>query len=271
MKQWLLASGLLWFAACAQPTAMTPTASLEEISAERNRQMKMAHGSVKSDYDEVSFSKTDINAMQARLQRVVNQLAPEATKLCREMNGPQANCNLYVELTKGKGLNAHADGEKIVIYMSMVDFAKDDDELAFVLAHEYTHHMMGHVQSAKQNVLGGALLGTLADALAASQGISTSGQFGKMGAQASMLAYSPAFETEADYIALYMLERAKFNINDAPNFWRRMAQNNPQGIYNRTTHPTTPERFVMMSKTIDEINAKKQRGVRLLPNLKPKS
>ena len=92
-----------------------------------------------------------------------------------------------------------------------------------------------------------------------------------MGAQASLLAYSPSFEHESDYIGLYILARAGFDYQNAPEFWRLMSRNNPQGIYNRTTHPTTPERFVAMSKTIEEINAKKAKGLRLLPNFKAKS
>ena len=259
-------------AACAKPTAMTPNVSNAEITAERNRQLKLAKDAERTDYSEVSYNKTDLEGMHQRLQVIVNKLAPEATKMCRELNGPEADCNFLVELSpKGKGVNAHADGTKVVVYPAMVDFTKSDTQLAFVLAHEYTHHMMGHVDSAKTNTLGGVLLGSLADVIAATQGVSTQGQFGKLGVQVGRLTYSPAFEHEADYIGLYILARAGYNIKDAPNFWRAMSTNNPQGIYNRTTHPTTPERFVMMEKTIQEIEAKKQRNMRLLPNLQPEN
>ena len=92
------------------------------------------------------------------------------------------NCDMFIELSgQDKGLNAHADGEKIVINAAMVDFTREEDEqLAFVLAHEYVHHMMGHVDSAKQNVMFGSLAGVIADAVAASQGMSTGGNFGKL-------------------------------------------------------------------------------------------
>lgn len=269
--RWIPAfAGMTLLAACAQPTAMTPQVSREEIAQERATQEQMAHGTAQQDFDEASFSRTDMEPMKERLSKIVSKLAPPATNLCRELNGPEANCNMHVVLSaKGKGLNAHADGKQIVIYPAMVEFAKNDNHLAFILAHEYTHHMMSHVQATQQNVTGGALLGTLADLLAASQGVNTQGQFGQLGAQTALLSYSPEFEHEADYIGLYVLARAGFDYAQAPGFWRDMSRNNPKGIYNRTTHPTTPERFVMMNKTIEEIERKKAAGQKLLPNIRP--
>lgn len=262
-------AGMTLLAACAKPTAMTPRASQDEIARERAEQTNAANESVNQEIEAVSYSKAELEAMHDRLKRVIDKLSPEAIKLCRELNGPNADCNMRVVLSaKGQGLNAHADGEKIVIYAPMVDFTKNDNQLAFILAHEYTHHMMGHVRSTQNNVMGGALLGTLLDAVASSQGINTQGQLGKMGAQTALLSYSPEFEHEADYIGLYILARAEFKVEDAPSFWRQMAKVNKQGIYTRTTHPTTPERFVTMNKTIAEIEQKKANKQRLLPNIR---
>jgi predicted Zn-dependent protease len=270
-KSIIAVAGLLLLAACAQPVAQTPTLTQEEIERERAEQRAFIKNSDNATaYDTKTYSKEDQESMEHTLQAIVGKLAPEATKLCREMNGPEANCDLRVDLAeKGKGVNAHADGEKIVVYPAMVDFAQNETHMAMVLAHEYTHHMMGHVQSTKSNVMGGALIGTLADMLAASQGANTQGQFGKMGANAALLSYSPDFEYEADYIGLYILARAGYPIEEASEFWRLMARYNPQGIYNRTTHPTTPERFVMLEKTVAEIKDKKAKGQRMLPNLLP--
>lgn len=269
MRYIAIGCSLLLLAACAKPTMQTPTISAAEVKAERNNMLKGAHGVVQREFDN-DYTKQEIKAMHARLQRITDKLEPEATKLCHELNGPKGNCDMRVTLsTKQKGLNAFADGKKIVIFANMVDFADDDDQLALVLAHEYVHHIMKHVQASQRNVGAGAILGTIIDAVASSQGMNTGGQLGKLGAQAALLSYSPSFEQEADYVAMYILARAGFNINDAPDFWRKMSRNNPQGIYNRTTHPTTPERFVMLNKTINEINAKKRAGKPLLPNLKP--
>lgn len=269
IQKLFLVAGLLLLTACAKPTAMTPRASDAEIAQERAEQTHMADAAASSQYEGKTFSQSDIEAMKIHLKGVIDKLAPEATTLCRELKGAKANCDMRVVLsTQSKGLNAHADGEKIVMNADMVDFANNDNQLAFILAHEYSHHIMRHVQSTQNNVMGGALLGTLLDALASSQGVNTQGQLGKMGAQTALLSYSPEFENEADYIGLYIVARAGFKVEDAPHFWRQMAKVNKQGIYTRTTHPTTPERFVTMNKTIQEIEFKKANKQRLLPNIR---
>ncbi|NBO18897.1 MAG: peptidase M48 Ste24p, partial [Proteobacteria bacterium] len=110
-----------------------------------------------------------------------------------------------------------------------------------------------------------ALLGVAVDALAGSQGYGTNGEFTKMGASAGVLRYSAPFELEADYVGMYIMARAGFDITQAPGLWRRMSLENPQGIYNSTTHPTHAERFVALNKTINEITSKKKIGMELLP------
>ena len=263
-------NAVFFLAACAQPVTQIPAIHPDEVAHERVQQRQLAHATVRQPYEELSYSKRERVAMQEKLQKLVDRLAPEATTLCRELNGPGANCDMHIELAnKIKGVNAAADGEKILISPAMVDFAKSDTHLAMVLAHEYTHHMMGHVGATRTNMLGGALMGTMVDVLAARGGTSTGGQFGKLGASAALLTYSPDFEYEADYIGLYMLARAGFPIEEASAFWRQMARYNPQGIYNRTTHPTTPERFVLLEKTVEEIKQKQAAGQKLLPNLLP--
>lgn len=268
----MLACLALCLSACAAPTAQVPVVSAQELSAEAERQKQFVNQqATKVDYESVQFSPAQLSEFETRLSRISQRLAPQAIRVCREMNGPEADCNMRIELDRESNqINAYADGERIVVNAAMMDFTKGQDEqLAFVLAHEYTHHMMGHVSSAKQNVLLGSLGGLLVDVAAASQGIDTGGQFSGLGGQVGRLRYSPSFEQEADYVALYMLERAGFDTGRAPAFWRRMAQSNPQGMFNRTTHPTTPERFVLMEKTIQEIQAKKRSGQRLLPNMQP--
>lgn len=263
-----LAFTVMLLTGCAKPTSNAPQATAEEIAIEKAKEVQLASSKVQLDYASFRYGRGKLLSFQDRLQKIATKLAPAATNLCHELQGPSANCNMFIELSPaGKGINAHADGEKIVVNPALVDFAKSDTHLAFVLAHEYTHHIMRHVQSQQGNVLAGAILGSLADAVAGSQGMNTAGGFGKLGAQASLLSYSPAFESEADYIGLYMLARAGYKYESAPDFWREMAANNPQGIYNRSTHPTTPERFVAMSKTIQEIKTKQKAHQPLLPNM----
>jgi hypothetical protein len=175
---------------------------------------------------------------------------------------PVKACDFPAFLVMQESLNAYADGKAIAIFRGMLRFASDN-ELAIVIGHELAHNFMGHIEAGQRN----NVLGTIAEIIAASRGIPTQGALGS----AIALAYSPAFEAEADYVGLYVLARAGISIQDAPKFWRRMAAANPGGISQRgmiASHPATSARFVALEKTVQEIEAKRAAGQPLVPELK---
>jgi predicted Zn-dependent protease len=132
-----------------------------------------------------------------------------------------------------------------------------------VIGHELAHNFMGHIEAGQRN----NVLGTIAEIIAATKGVPTQGALGA----AIALAYSPAFEAEADYVGLYVLASAGIEIKEAPKFWRRMAAANPAGISQRgmiASHPATSARFVALEKTVQEIEAKRAAGQPLVPELK---
>ncbi len=258
----------LLLVACAQPGTHIPQASPGEIAAEREAQARAAST---DPFPPVVEPVRPTQKMKDRLQNIANRIAPEATRLCHQLysRNPDKKCNYSLEISGDRGINAFANGEKVIITGPMMVFAGDDTHLAFILSHELAHNIMGHRTDKMANLLIGALIGTAADVLAGSQGMNTGGQFAQVGAQAGGASYSPAYEQEADYVGLYILARAGvYPIEKAPEFWRAMSQFDPQGIYARSTHPTNPERFVLMQKTIAEIQNKQARHAALLPEFK---
>jgi predicted Zn-dependent protease len=121
---------------------------------------------------------------------------------------------------------------------------------------------MGHLDSKRDN----AALGMLVDILFAGLGVGTQGAFANMARQA----YSQEFETEADYVGLYMTARAGFDIRNAASFWRRMGVEHPSSIRanHASSHPSAPYRFVSLDKTVEEIERKKAAGLPLRPELR---
>lgn len=186
---------------------------------------------------------------------------------------PVKACNTTAAVIWGKQeVNAYADGKSIAIHEGMMKFAKDDNELALAIAHELAHNGMGHVESQTKNALGAGLLGFALEVAVISAGGYADGSITNNMMAVGQRAYSQDFEKEADYVGMYMLARAGFPTEGAANFWRRMAAENDAGaITTGGTHPTSPERFIAIEKTHDEIQSQVAANKELLPNIKPKS
>lgn len=176
---------------------------------------------------------------------------------------PERACRFPITLSPQQIINAFADGKQILIARGMVNFAKNDDELALVISHEMAHNIMKHIEARKQN-MGLGLLADIALVLL-TRGQVTNSNFAGVGANA----YSQEFEAEADYVGLYVMAQAELPITDAPKFWRRMAAANPASIKTShgATHPSTSYRMVALEETVKEIDGKRQRGEAVVPNM----
>lgn len=143
----------------------------------------------------------------------------------------------------------------------MARFCRTDDELALVLGHEMAHNAMLHIEARKKNAAGGMIADIIVSAML---GVSTGGLFQNIAA----LAHSPEFEQEADYVGLYYVARAGYDIEHAADFWRRMAIQEPRAMQGSLTHPSAPARFVALESARDEIKAKIADGRPLVPEMK---
>lgn len=142
---------------------------------------------------------------------------------------PVETCDFDVTISSRRSLNAYAIGKRIVVTREMMWFARDD-ELALVVAHELAHHVLRHADRAVPG------------------------------------ANFKEIEAEADYVGLYIMARAGYAIERAPRFWRRLAANFPGAIGAAATHPATAYRYLVLRKTVREINAKIAAGRPLTPN-----
>lgn len=194
----------------------------------------------------------------------------------RRANQPQTRlvptttaCSIPIILMPDEQTNAFTDGRRIVIFSGVLRVAQSDEELATVVAHELAHVTMGHLKKREQNRVAGAIGGAVVDIGLALVGLNTGGAFtrgfGNVGAQA----YVTDFEREADYVGTYYVARAGYDTSKAERFWRTLAQENPKQIVYAGLHPTSPERFLLMQKTNDEIAEKKRRRQPLTPDPKP--
>jgi predicted Zn-dependent protease len=261
---------MLSLTACVAPTTDSPDVTRAELIEEARAQERAAKQAPLNFNDKKPYGHRQVEALAGRLAPIASRVTKASAALCRELGQPYAdvNCQFQVILDPSeRGLNAHADGQNVTLYPAMVDFAKNDTHLAFVIAHEFAHNIMRHVDAQRKNVTVGTLFGAMADIAAGAAGANTQGMFSKVGQHQGVMRYSSSFESEADYVGLYILARAGFAIEQAPDFWRIMSQASPDSIYISQSHPTNPARTIAMGKTVAEIRGKQRGGQRLIPNI----
>lgn len=150
-------------------------------------------------------------------------------------------CAYDAQVLPGSAINASADGRHVFISAALVDYATSDDTLALFLGHEFAHDVLHHHQREDEKGFARNVLG----------------QFGSSPAS-HMVA-----EKEADYVGLYLIARAGYDISRAPDVFRQI----PDVIGDLgLTHPGNQARAAALAATRDEILAKRARGEPLVPN-----
>ena len=120
--------------------------------------------------------------------------------------------------TDDKVVNAFADEkDNVGLYTGLLNNMRLESERAAVLAHEYAHVMLGHVEKTQTNTLtGGLLLSGLVGGVAALNGVKLDPRvytdMADIGMKLGRTAYSPAMELEADRMAVYILRTAGYPV-----------------------------------------------------------
>jgi len=179
---------------------------------------------------------------------------------------PELACDFDITVSESAEANAFTDGRTIRVMSGLLAMVANDDELALVLAHEVGHNIMHHIALQKWQSFGGAVAGVMMDVLAAAVGIDSHGKFTRAGIAAGTLRHAVARERQADYIGLYLMARAGFNVDVAPQLWRRVAALTPRESKAMPTHPAPPERMAAMARAVAEIKAKEAAGLPLVPD-----
>ncbi|NNC38256.1 MAG: M48 family metalloprotease [Hyphomonadaceae bacterium] len=187
--------------------------------------------------DAVSFFDKEIQEEFDKTGLIGRRRAGDAQP---SMLKPQGSviCGFPVQLKFSTAINAYANGKSITVTTGMMEFAARDEELALVVGHELAHNTMRHVPKSIRNLLlSGFAVRT-----------------------------TRPFESEADYVGMYYLARAGFELDGVEDFWRRLGVVSPKSIVRAKTHPVTPERLLSIRATAQEIEAKQKSGEPLTPN-----
>ena len=151
------------------------------------------------------------------------------------------------DVVNARDINAFAlPGGPMYVNRGMIEAAKNEGEMAGVMAHEIAHVALRHAtaQATKQSswknqlgmigmILGGAVVGGEAGA-----------QLGMLGAQAWMTKYSREYETQADILGARIMADAGYDPRDLANMFRTIAnEGGSRGPEFLSSHPDPGNRF----------------------------
>lgn len=147
---------------------------------------------------------------------------------------------------------------KVAAFKGLMDFVRDDDELAGVLGHEVGHVLARHPservsQQMAVEVGVGALQAILANGDYAEHASEIAGVLGMGATYGVILPYSRNHELEADRVGVDLAQRAGMDPAGAVRFFERMASEGaaqPQPPEVLSTHPADGPRLAALREAV---------------------
>jgi len=199
------------------------------------------------------------------LTRISRRLEGPAQELCRDIG--RGTCDWRVQASRSRDLNAYAtlDG-RVVINRGIIEYARNEEEVALVVGHELAHQAANHVAQSRDNAEVGAAIGTalggvivVAEALGGGRTSArthrrTIENAAGTGARLADLAFSKEQEREADHLGVRLLARAGYDPRAARGFLVTMARASRRretGLFD--SHPAGPERLAAFDALLAEL------------------
>ena len=203
-----------------------------------------------------------LNSAEKRLGEIERRLQPATQELCLNLRErASADCRTWqISIIDEDEINAYATGTNdVVVHRGVIEYARKDDEIALVVAHELSHHLLNHLnESAARNVLGSLIGAAVATTIGgASSGNRDAGA--EVGSWIANQSFSRAQEKEADIMAGRLLFNAGYSLTQARSQFILLAQLGDRKRLRSTfldTHPVGPERLAHWDMVIASITSK---------------
>ncbi|WP_229506834.1 M48 family metallopeptidase [Pseudoduganella rivuli] len=170
--------------------------------------------------------------------------------LSQTLNVPVTRaCAIRIQLGNADNINSYADGQRVAITRGMMNFAQSDEAIAYVLARDIAHNVLGHAGAMRQTGTQGSMIDNLVRAKP-----DTSLLIGGGGIKP----VPQDLDAAADTLAIYMLQRAGYNIDRAKPFWQKLSSQYPATVLNGYTaaHPAIAVRMAALDRAVTDVKAK---------------
>jgi Zn-dependent protease with chaperone function len=210
----------------------------------------------------------------ADFSRVASRVEPVAEAFCREENAgaPAAWCDYRIRLNTDPRMPPNAyqsqgnDGRpNVTVGVTLLAEMRSDDEIAFVLGHEASHHIAGHLPKQQQQQMLGAILmgGIVAAAGSSSGGASDQAiqQAMDVGAYLGARSYSQTYELEADTLGAFITARAGYDPERGAQIFLRPVMASAGGPAILSSHPASARRQATVSAVAADIRRQRASGL----------
>lgn len=149
----------------------------------------------------------------------------------------ESGCASRFQVIPSARLDAKADGRYVQLTSAIAQLAASDDEMAALIAHELAHNILRHRERLNAAGIDRGLL----------QGFGRNARLTR------------ETEVEADRFAVYLLDRAGFDIRGMVRWWRRLGPRTAS-LFGGGTHPGWRQRIATMETEIAAIEAARRGG-----------
>ena len=194
--------------------------------------------------------------------QVISRMEPAVERECQQRRTQPINCDFQFVVDDRAGLEPNAyqtidsTGRPIIGFtLSLIGEARNTDELAFVVGHEASHHILGHInRKSNAATMGAVILGGLASAYGGStESIQTAQDFG---AQFGARFYSKDWELEADYLGAIITLNAGYNPEHGAQFFARIPDPGDKIL---GTHPSNASRMAQVTRAVADYRSGRAR------------
>ena len=183
----------------------------------------------------------EVNAYVERVgQRLVASIPPE-------FRHPEFR--YYFKVLNARDINAFAlPGGPMYVNRGMIEAARNEGEMAGVMAHELSHVALRHgtaqATKAQKYAVGAGIAGILGTIL----GGPAVGQLAQLPIGAYFLKYSREYETEADLLGARIMADAGYNPLDLANVFRTIEAQGGGGGGFLSDHPSPSDRYARINQ-----------------------
>lgn len=193
---------------------------------------------------------------------VMQRMEPAVERECLQRRTQPINCDFQFVVDDRPGLEPNAfqtiddRGRPIIgLTLSLIAATRNGDEVAFVVGHEASHHVLNHLdRKAGAAAAGAVILGSIASIYGNDADAIETAQ--RIGASVGSRYYSKDWELQADYLGAIMTLNAGFDPVNGARFFERIPD---PGDHVLGTHPSRAARLSQVNRAVEDVRSGRAR------------